>query len=472
MTQVMAATPNASAREARDAHMLRQLKRRQMLETQIQDTLTKKQRLEYVSAVAKDVMLNLLAGDISYEPTDAEWDHLVQLTQAHPSFEKQFSFPPEGTEGWVTPSTKKKPSHLKIVALDCEMCVTVSLTSNVRTSNSLCRVSAVDGEDMIRSIIADLIVHQPEPGMRMLDAKTDIHGITSKQIAMSKISVRKAQKRMLKFISADTIVVGHSVYGDLASLRINHRRVIDTAMIYQRMGTDAFRGTPGLKCLTKFLLKFEMPDGHDSTIDAQASMLAAKYAARNPTGQIIPSAVELHGPKQPVVPRIRSTSAYSGPPKLIPTAFQLGQGPMNEASFVAPVAASAEPHTSAETAAAVPAAAAPVVMTEAQIARSCRLRVHRIPKGITTADLQNFFVHNAKVVPTAVEQIVWPPSKKHGSANVTFTTNLHAQLAFDAVQTAGATKRAQQDSIGRAQKVVTIVNGKGKSFKDIRIGVV
>lgn len=470
MTQVMASTPNASAREARDAHEVRKLKRRQLLEEQIVDTLAKKQRLEIVSAVAKDVMLDLLAGDISYQPTDAEWDHLVQLTQAHPNFDKHFTFPADG-EGWVTPSATKKPSHLKIVAIDCEMCVTASLTSNLRTASSLCRVSAVDGEDMISSIIADLIVHQPEPGMRMVDAKTDIHGITPQQIAKSKISVRKAQKRMLKFISADTIVVGHSVYGDLASLRINHRRVIDTAMIYQRIGTDPKRGTPGLKCLTKFLLKFEMPDGHDSTIDAQASMLAAKYAARNPTGQIIPSAVELHGPKQPVVPRIRPSHTYSGPPKLIPTAFQLGQGPMNEASFVAAAAAPVSTQPQA-VAAETPAPAAPAVMTEAQIARSCRLRVHRIPKGITTADLQNFFVHNAKVVPTAVEQIVWPPSKKHGSASVTFNTNLHAQLAFDAVQTAGAGKRAQQDSIGRAQKVVSIVNGKGKAFKDIRINVV
>jgi RNA exonuclease 1 len=300
----------------------------------------------------------------------------------------------------------------------------------------------------------------------MLDPKTDIHGITPEMIAQSKISVAKAQKQLLKYINSDTILVGHSLHGDLKSLRIDHTRVIDTAMIYQRKGGDPLRSTPGLKCLTKFLLNFEMPDGHDSTIDAQASMLAAKYAARNPAGAIIPSSLELHGPKERPDRPVRAP--YSGPAEYQPTAFDL--------SLVAGAAPAVEP---AAVAASVPAPAvatvptAPVIKSDAAVARSCRLRLHRIPKGVSSQDIESFFVQYAKIVPSAVEAIKWLPNQNRGSCNVTFATEAHAALAFETVQHPEVKhqNKITLDSIGRRQKTVAITSSKGKVFSNVQLGV-
>ncbi|EEY68431.1 uncharacterized protein PITG_04887 [Phytophthora infestans T30-4] len=374
-------------------------------------------------------------GDVGYDVTEDEWEQLVQLTQKSERFEKLFTFP-EDEPGWVTTKSKKKKTHLNIVAVDCEMCVTQDESNCERKTNALCRVSAVDGEHMLRNIISDFIVHQPEPGFHMVDPKTDIHGITPQQIASCKITVAQAQKKMLKYINKDTIVVGHSVYGDLASMRINHRRVIDTALIFQRKDGSPSRATPGLKDLTKFLLGFDMPQGHDSTVDAQASMMAAKYAARHETGRIIPSALELHGPQ---------------PGKPVPVKI-----PVNDASYIdmAAIETTARKHKS-----------------EAMIARSCRLRLHRIPKGLSSKDIEKWFYENTHIVPTAVEKIVWLPNQNRGSCNVTFSTNAHAALAFESAQGPNGKTKITNDSIGRPQKTIAIVSYMGKTYKNVALGV-
>eukprot|EP00644_Phytophthora_capsici_P013922 jgi/Phyca11/119884/e_gw1.40.259.1 len=388
-------------------------------------------------------MNKLLApeGDVSYDVTDSEWEKLVQLTQQHKRFEQLFSFPEDDPE-WVTTKSKKKKTHLKIVAVDCEMCVTQQEGVMERKTNALCRVSAVDGEEMLRNIISDFLVHQPEPGFHMVDPKTDIHGITPQQIASCKITMKQAQKKMLKYINKDTIVVGHSVYGDLASMRINHRRVIDTALIFQRKDGSPSRATPGLKDLTKFLLGFEMPQGHDSTVDAQASMMAAKYAARHETGRIIPSAMELHGPLK----------AKPAPVKI----------PVNEASYIDMAAVKTVDASETK---------GKKKMSEAMIARSCRLRVHRIPKGISSQDIEKWFIENTSIVPTAVEKIAWLPKQNRGSCNVTFSTNAHATLAFESAQGPSGKTKITKDSIGRPQKTIAIVNYIGKTYKNVQLGV-
>ncbi|OWY96370.1 hypothetical protein PHMEG_00033376 [Phytophthora megakarya] len=451
------------------------LKRKLELEQQ-EDVATKKQRVLKATVTAIDVMNQLLApsGDVGYDVTDDEWERLVQLTQQSERFEQLFSFP-EDAPGWVTTKSKKqKKTHLKIVAVDCEMCVTEEEGTSERKTNALCRVSAVDGQNMLRNIISDFLVHQPEEGFHMVDPKTDIHGITPQQIASCKITMAKAQKKMLKYINQDTIVVGHSVYGDLASMRINHRRVIDTALIFQRKNGSPSRATPGLKDLTKFLLGFDMPQGHDSTVDAQASMMAAKYAARHETGRIIPPALELHGPriKEPIKrERITASSEYTGPAMLVTTAYQPGQTnnttikiPVNDASYIDMAAIKKDDtgNTTIEKRSG---------MSEFMIARSCRLRVHRIPKGLSSKDIEKWFIENTHIIPTAVEKIVWLANQNRGSCNVTFSTNAHAALAFESAQGPNGKTKVTTDSIGRPQKTIAVVSYMGKTYKNVALCV-
>ncbi|CEG49545.1 small rna degrading nuclease 2 [Plasmopara halstedii] len=433
------------------------------------DAVTKKQHVHAATITAMDVINKLLApgGDVGYEVTDGEWEHLVQLTQKHALFERNFCFP-ENVPGWVSTSSQKKKSHFKVVAIDCEMCVTRPEGSRERMSNALCRVSAVDGENMLRNIISDFLIHQPEPGYHMVDTKTDIHGITPEQIAGCKITMAQAQKKMLKYINEDTIVVGHSVHGDLTSMRIRHRRVIDTALIFQRKGENSTRATPGLKDLTKFLLGFDMPQGHDSTVDAQASMLAAKYAARHQTGSIIPSAVELHGPrvKEPRQVLTRSSNflkmtEYTGPAMLIASAYQ-----PKHATGAIELAANVASH--------IDMAANNTDDTnkfKEIVARSCRLRVHRIPKGLSSKDIEKWFLENTNIVPLIVEQIAWLPNQNRGSCNVTFSTNAHAALAFESASGPNGKSKITLDSIGRPQKTIAIVSYMGTTFKNVVLGV-
>jgi len=55
------------------------------------------------------------------------------------------------------------------------------------------------------------------------------------------------QERFLALVSADTLLVGHSVEADLNALRVVHHRVIDTALLYPHP-----RGPP-LKCALRTL---------------------------------------------------------------------------------------------------------------------------------------------------------------------------------------------------------------------------
>ncbi|KAI9907058.1 hypothetical protein PsorP6_003540 [Peronosclerospora sorghi] len=431
---------------------------------------SKKQQIKKATVTAVNVMSRLLApdGDMGYDVSDKEWERLVQLTQQSVRFKNLFAFP-ENDPDWVTTKKKKRKSRFKIVAIDCEMCVTKQEGSNDCKTNALCRVSAIDGENMLQNVISDFIVHQPEYGYRLFNPKTDIHGITPEMIASSKITVAQAQKKLLKYIDQDTIVVGHSVYGDLSSLRINHRRVIDTSLIFQRKDIHPSRSTPGLKDLTKFLLGFDMPQGHDSIIDAQAAMMAAKYAVRHETGPIIPPALELHGYCDNEQPAESSmTNEYTGPPMLVTTAFRpiggssVAKVPANEASYIDMAATTNESTVQL---------CQNSKMSEARIARSCRLRVHRIPKGVSSKDIETFFLENTCIVPTAVEKIAWLPNQNRGSCNVTFSSNAHAVLAFESAQGSNGKTKITTDTIGRLQKTIAIVNCKGKTYKNVVLGI-
>jgi hypothetical protein len=99
---------------------------------------------------------------------------------------------------------------------------------------------------------------------------------------------------------------------------------------------------------------------------------------------------------------------------------------------------------------------------------STQLRIHRIPRGITASDIEQFFVVSAKIVPTAVETPLWKSTtQKHGACHATFASPLHAALAFDTI----AGKQEPLDAIGRPQKLVSITTSMGKTYKAVKVGV-
>ena len=158
---------------------------------------------------------------------------------------------------------------------------------------------------------------------------------------------------------------------------------------------------------------------------------------------------------------------------LIETAFQsskpisklvkrtVAKAPVNKASYIDMAAITKEVSTQARTA---------TRMSEAMIARSCRLRVHRIPKGLSSKDIENFFLETTMVVPTAVEKIAWLPDQNRGSCNVTFPSNAHAALAFESATGPDDKTKVTNDSIGRPQKTIAVTSFMGKTYKNVALG--
>lgn len=75
-------------------------------------------------------------------------------------------------------------------------------------------------------------------------------------------------------ISAQTIIIGHSLDADLKILQITHRRIIDTSIIYPHPNGLPYKHS--LKFLAKEFLDKSIQDnndqGHDSCQDSIAAM--------------------------------------------------------------------------------------------------------------------------------------------------------------------------------------------------------
>eukprot|EP00850_Spirogloea_muscicola_P006918 SM000034S12672 [mRNA] locus=s34:116735:121941:+ [translate_table: standard] len=172
-------------------------------------------------------------------------------------------------EGYLmTRSAGGKPKH-EMLAIDCEMCYT-------EKGLELTRVTVVDSAG---KVLYDTLVLPASP---ITDYNTQYSGITKEMMDGVRTSVLDVQNVMLDFISAETILVGHSLQSDLQQLQIVHLRVIDTAVIFAHPRGPPFR--PALRVLSEKLLQRTIQDsqkGHDSVEDARAAMDLALLKIRN-----------------------------------------------------------------------------------------------------------------------------------------------------------------------------------------------
>ncbi|ETW06752.1 hypothetical protein H310_02914 [Aphanomyces invadans] len=361
-------------------------------------------------------------------PINRTYEDLVKMTAEHPLFAAKFAPHPN----WVSTLTMKpssKAKHKKIVAMDCEMCVTINEATKVRNSKTLVRVTVIDGENP-DDILVDLIVHQPPAGHVVFSYKTHIHGIKEDTITSSKISEDRARKEVLKFVGPDTIVVGHSVYGDLASLGIHHTRVIDTSFLYTRKDVQAKFKTPGLRDLTKQLLAIEMPAVHDSFLDAKTTMMAATYTLTHPCGEVL---------------------YYDGP-----RTDTADESTLDASAVTIPVV-----KTTSTPVTATPVRA-PSINNVDDDEKDTHWLVHKIPKGLYNSDVEQFAIQQTAVVPTMVENIVF--KDVWGSCCVHFRTPGHAKLAFRTL-----VGKESEDPLKRPVKTLNIHDAKGKKFSNIKV---
>ncbi|OQR97998.1 exonuclease [Thraustotheca clavata] len=168
-----------------------------------------------------------------------------------------------------------KDKFHRMLAVDCEMCKT---TKGVE----LTRVSIVDENHEV------LLDEYVLPMNKIVDYCTQYSGITQETLEDCENTLASIQKQVLEIVSSETILVGHSIENDLMALRLLHRRLIDTAIIYPHPKGPPFRSA--LRYLSATYLKQQIQtgsDGHCSIEDATCAMKLAQLKVKK--GPMFPS---------------------------------------------------------------------------------------------------------------------------------------------------------------------------------------
>lgn len=122
-----------------------------------------------------------------------------------------------------------------IFALDCEMCYTgcgleLTKVSIIRSDGRLYYQSLVKPERPIVDYNTRFsgITESDLKGNSSRRVSINCHNSTNKSVK----SLREVQNDILKFIHSDTILIGHSIENDLRALKLIHKTVIDTSIMF------------------------------------------------------------------------------------------------------------------------------------------------------------------------------------------------------------------------------------------------
>ncbi|KAG5513313.1 hypothetical protein PMAC_001376 [Pneumocystis sp. 'macacae'] len=157
-------------------------------------------------------------------------------------------------------------SFLNAAVLDCEMIYTTG-------GMELARITIYD---IYENLLIDKLI---KPKNKIIDFNTRWSGIKSLDDAKLSLSdLHDILFRDLKLCSS-TILIGHGLENDLIAIRLIHKRIIDTALLFQ--DEKGLQHKHSLKYLAKKYLKREIQtniiDGHDSKEDAIATLDLVRY---------------------------------------------------------------------------------------------------------------------------------------------------------------------------------------------------
>jgi RNA exonuclease 1 len=191
-----------------------------------------------------------------------------------------------------TPNNWRGMAPRFAVAMDCEM------GTNVDGDSELIRITMVDYET--RGILIDRLVW---PDTDMAHYNTRYSGVSHSQMEKARarrqclFGIKEARNEIWKYVGPDTIVIGHSVYNDLKSLRWIHKRIVDSYFLEERAYRQAdLRKTKEME--EKGLLDALKNPQADDAGDADDSGRNAEGEAANAT---VPVAEKQ--PKQPRKPK-------------------------------------------------------------------------------------------------------------------------------------------------------------------------
>ncbi|XP_055367774.1 RNA exonuclease 1 homolog isoform X2 [Betta splendens] len=161
-------------------------------------------------------------------------------------------------DGFVS-TIPRHPTCPGVYSLDCEMCYTVH-------GLELSRVTVVNSN---LQVIYDTFVRPDD----VIDYNTRFSGISEEDVKGNHTPLREVQQTLLSFISADTILIGHSLETDLCALKLLHGKVVDTSVVFPHRLGPPHKLT--LNHLTAEYLRRIIQEsvcGHDTAEDAAACM--------------------------------------------------------------------------------------------------------------------------------------------------------------------------------------------------------
>ncbi len=147
----------------------------------------------------------------------------------------------------------RPPSHntklsSNIYALDCEMCYTTKGLELVRIS-----VIDINCKEMYETLV--------KPDAQILDYNTRWSGITKEMLKRDKAkTLRQVQQDLLNLFDRNTILIGHSLESDFKALKLIHKCVVDTSVVFpHKMGPPYKRALRNL--MSEYLQKIIQEDG-------------------------------------------------------------------------------------------------------------------------------------------------------------------------------------------------------------------
>ena len=168
---------------------------------------------------------------------------------------------PDYLTGFVSSKKSISKKEKKMFALDCEMC-------NTSIGMELTRITVVDTK--CRTVFDSLV----KPKNPILDYNTKFSGIKEGDLEGVTRDLQSVQRKLLRMIDSETILIGHSLESDFKALKLFHPKVIDTTDVFpHRKGLPLKRALRTI--VAEVMLKIIQDDdvkGHDSTEDAISCM--------------------------------------------------------------------------------------------------------------------------------------------------------------------------------------------------------
>lgn len=161
--------------------------------------------------------------------------------------------------------------HPRVYAIDCEM-------SYTGLGLEVTKVTVVGYNGSL------VYEHFVKTQSKIIDYNTRFSGVSEKDLTESNNSIKtfpEVQKDLLNLFDANTILIGHGLDNDLRVLRIVHKTIVDTSVIFSHSTGYPYRRS--LKNLTKSFLKRDIQCGdmgHSSFEDSRACLELIMWKVR------------------------------------------------------------------------------------------------------------------------------------------------------------------------------------------------